>query len=53
MRYMMKKKVLWIFIRRAKGKYMKENYGGRMGFHYVMVLVGLLEASMAGKREQD
>ena len=25
---------------------------GRMAFHFVMVLVGLLEASMAAKREQ-
>ena len=45
------KKVLWRFIR--WGKDIKESDGGRMGFHYVMVLVGLLEASMAGKREQD
>ena len=26
---------------------------GRMAFHFVMVLVGLLEASIAAKREQD
>ena len=26
---------------------------GRMGFHFLMVLVGLLEASIAAKREQD
>ena len=48
-------KDLWrIIIRR--GEDMKENNGGRMKmeeFHFVMVLVGLLEASMAGKREQD
>lgn len=34
------------------GKDMEEIVG-RMAFHFVMVLVGLLEASIAAKREQD
>lgn len=30
-----------------------EGVAGRMAFHFVMVLVGVLEASIAAKREQD
>ena len=32
---------------------MGEIVAGRMGVHFVMVLVGLLEASIAARREQD
>lgn len=41
-------------LRRLRGKNdVEEIIAGRMAFHFVMVLVGLLEASIAAKREQD
>ena len=42
--------VLRRFIR---GRKEVEGVAGRMAFHFVMVLVGVLEASIAAKREQD
>ena len=39
-------------LKRIRGKNEEGEDAGRMGFHFV-VLVGLLEALIAAKREQD